>query len=148
MFDAYEATGENASQLPKLPASIGGDIDFIIGTKYLRYHPQPVFSLQTGLTTFKSPFIGIDGKQGVIGGPHPVISEVDKVHGKSTNMCQYAYLSNQYGSHDGEFKQSKKLLCLEDHPDENTPMSCHFLTAKKQKRFEEVECAGSEILYR
>ena len=40
------------------------------------------------------------------------------------------------------------LLCLDVYLDENMPMSCHFLTAKKQKGYREVECAGSEILYR
>lgn len=36
---AYRHTGENVNNLPGLPATIGGDVDFMIGIKYLRYHP-------------------------------------------------------------------------------------------------------------
>ena len=160
LFDAYKASGKDVSQLPELPSSIGGDVDFMIGTKYLRYHPQPVFSLPTGLTIFKSPFVGVDGKQGIIGGPHQVITEVDKAQSKITKTCQHAYLSGQYslyrrikGSNSSMNQecyddiQSFQEFCFDDQP-LNEESTCHFLTAKKQKRFEEVECAGSEILYR
>ena len=163
LFNAYKASGNDANQLPKLPSSIGGEIDFMIGTKYLRYHPQPVFSLPSGLTIFESPFMGIDGKRGVIGGPHKVITEVDKAQSKTSKLCQYAYLTDQYAlykeifvdndSSDQEYlndhTQLPQELCWENllWNGEGTA-TCYLLTAQKQKRFEEVECAGSEILYR
>ena len=161
LLDAYKASGKDVNELPKLPNSVGGDVDIMIGTKYMRYHPQPVFSLTSGLTIFKSPFMGIGGKQGVIGGPHEVITEVDKAQNKTWKTCQHAYLSDQCAllqriSHknDNYFLEynGNDLHLLPDTCRDNISLnegtSCHILTAKIQKRFEEIECAGSEILYR
>ena len=40
----YELSGGNVKDLPSLPISIGGDVDFMIGTKYLCYHPETIFN--------------------------------------------------------------------------------------------------------
>jgi len=88
---AYSESGKDESELPKLPSTIGGDVDFMIGTKYLRYHPKPIFTMASGLTIYESPFTSPDGVQGVIGGPHSVITEIDKIHHNNQN-CQHAYL--------------------------------------------------------
>ena len=163
---AFEASGEAIDQLPKLPDTIGGDIDFMIGTKYLRYHPVPVFTLKTGLTIYKSPFLGVNGNQGVVGGPHHVITEVDKAQNKS-KMCQYAYFTDDYrllqhrscenieSSSAFEFQKNLKqnyiqnLVCWEDHTKHVVECTCCLsLTLKAQKHFEEAENAASEILYR
>ena len=37
--------------LPKLPRYIGGNTDFMIGIKYLRYYPEKIFQLPSGLST-------------------------------------------------------------------------------------------------
>ena len=121
LLNAFKMSGRNETELPKLPDSIGGDVDFLIGLKYLRYHPEPIFSLPSGLTIFKSPFLGVDGNEGIIGGPHAVITEVDRAHNKD-KMCQYAYFTDQY--------------------------NCHLISTNEQRRFEEAENAASEILYR
>ena len=166
IFRAVEASGEAVDQLPRLPDSIGGDVDFMIGTKYLRYHPVPVFSLPTGLTIYNSPFLGVNGNQGVIGGPHHVITEVDKSQNKN-KICQYAYFTDQYklissklqentepcssSSFQKNLKQNsiQNLLCWEDHAESVVDCSsCYSLTLKAQKKFEEAENAASEILYR
>ena len=52
----YEKGGGNAFDLPSLPSSIGGDVDLMIGIKYLRYPPEPIFKLPSGLTIYKSAF--------------------------------------------------------------------------------------------
>ena len=71
--------------LPKLPTSVGGDVDILIGSKYLRYFPKIVFEHETGLGIYESSFEGVDGCRGVINGPHPKFSEAEK---KFRDNCQ------------------------------------------------------------
>ena len=40
---AYKDAGGDARTLPKIPKSAGGEIDFMIGIKYLRYYPKMIF---------------------------------------------------------------------------------------------------------
>ena len=56
-----------------------------------------------------------------------------------------------------DFKQDsmQELMCWDDHSDghdgsnsEIVCTSCHLISSKKQKYFEEVENAASEIMYR
>ena len=78
IHNAYKSQGGDPSRLPKLPQFVGGDIDFMIGVKYLRYHPREVFRLPSGLTIYESMFENADGGFGVIGGPHQVFTEIDR----------------------------------------------------------------------
>ena len=50
--DASIAAG-NVKVLPKLSRSVGGDVDLIIGIKYLRYHPKMIFQLPPGLAIYE-----------------------------------------------------------------------------------------------
>ena len=72
----FNKTGRK-DKLPRLPSTVGGNTDFMIGVKYLRYFPKEVFQLPSGLTIFKSPFKNLDGSYGVVGGPHPVIKQIE-----------------------------------------------------------------------
>ena len=85
---AYREKHNNEKNLPKLPEFVGGDIDIMIGAKYLRYHPHPVFSLPNGLTVFESVFPGVEENNGIVGGPHRVFTEIDRERRKN---CQYVY---------------------------------------------------------
>ena len=51
---AYKISGGNLKELPKLPKSVGGHTDFMIGIKYLRYYPEKVFQLPSGLSIYRS----------------------------------------------------------------------------------------------
>ena len=160
---AYSESGKDESELPKLPSTIGGDVDFMIGTKYLRYHPKPIFTMASGLTIYESPFTSPDGVQGVIGGPHSVITEIDKIHHNNQN-CQHAYLSNHYKLYQIGYKLDPDIYLLSikhskdvknemaTQVDKETnkicEMSCYMHETVIQKHFEEVENAASEILYR
>ena len=66
-MNAFTKNGGIQQNLPKLPECVGGDVDFMIGTKYTRYHPEVIFSLPSGLTIYKSMFQSNDGIQGIIG---------------------------------------------------------------------------------
>ena len=61
--EAYIVNGGNVEDLPKLPQHIGGRVDFMLGIKYLRYHPQKVFSMPSGLTIYRSSFLNVDGSR-------------------------------------------------------------------------------------
>ena len=74
---AFQSSGGDVKDLPSLPNFVGGDIDFMIGAKYLRYHPERVFTLPSGLTIYKSPFKNYNGSRGVVGGPHQVFTEIE-----------------------------------------------------------------------
>ena len=83
--NAYLESGGNIEDLPKLPEMVGGKIDFIIGTKYLRYHPQTIYE-----SAFKNP----DGSRGVVGGAHKVFLEIERYFHLTTQNASN-FLSNQ-----------------------------------------------------
>ena len=56
IYEAYQLQGKDVHDLPTLPRYVGGDVDFMIGIKYLRYHLKPIFQLPSGLTIYKSMF--------------------------------------------------------------------------------------------
>ena len=67
IHNAYTEQGVNPDHLPKLPRYVGGCTDFLIGIKYLRYHPEKIFQLPSGLTIYRSMFRNADGGRGIIG---------------------------------------------------------------------------------
>ena len=167
--EAYAAHGGHSSHLPGLPDVIGGDVDFLIGIRYLRYHPEPIFSLPSGLTIYKSPFLNANGTRGVVGGPHALFTEISKGFYHSSSSPQL-YLSEQLQLFNQGFLLSPDEYYLDQNFIRNVRGDanyCHNLTEgdiaksaqsdgkylslvteRNQKLFEEVEDAGSEIFYR
>ena len=84
----YKAGGGNPDDLPKLPSHIGGSVDFMIGIKYLRYHPKEIFQTLSGLTIYESPFENAHGGRGVIGGPHWVFTRIEEKFYQGNNHMQ------------------------------------------------------------
>ena len=74
----YQKCGNNPRRLPKLPKSVGGSTDLMIGIQYLKYFPKEKYELPNGLKIFESAFVSVDGTRGVIGGPHRVFTELKK----------------------------------------------------------------------
>ena len=87
-------SGGNTEDLQKLPEMVGGKIDFIIGIKYLCYHPQKIFQMLSVLTIYKSVFINPDGSQGIVGGRHRVFLEIERYFHLATQNTS-SFLSNQ-----------------------------------------------------
>ena len=154
---AFKASGGKLKDLPKLPKYIGGDVDFMFGSKLLRYHPKPVFELPSGLTIFESVFQNADGGRGVVGGPHEVFEMMAHRNNTQKNPVHLtAFLCNQVKHFtDGYavnpdlgllgFKDSAVALETNDvylcgHSDSNIRRS--------SKAFECVEGVGSTITYR
>ena len=47
---SYRLKGLNVEDLPNLPRQVGGETDLMIGIQYLKYNPEQVFKLPSGLT--------------------------------------------------------------------------------------------------
>ena len=76
--NAYKKSVFDPKNLPRLPESLGGRADVMIGIKYLRYFPKEVFQLPSGLTLYSSPFMNVDGSYGVVGGSHELFTAMNK----------------------------------------------------------------------
>ena len=87
-----------SKQLSKLLKFVGGDTDFMIGIRYLRYYSQKIFEQLTGLTIYESKFKNIDGTSGIVGGPQHLFTEkrfYGSVHIKSAyHASNHIYRNN------------------------------------------------------
>ena len=72
----YKSKGGNPSNLPKLFSEVGGVTDFMLDIKYMKYFHREVFNLPSGLTIYESMFVNPDGSRGIVGGPHPVFTDI------------------------------------------------------------------------
>ena len=81
---AYKISEGNLKELPK---SVGGNTDFMIGIKYLRYYPEKVFQLPSGLSIYISWFKNADGTREVIGRPHKVFTEIESASFGFSKFC-------------------------------------------------------------
>ena len=149
-FKSYRAAGGNVDDLPSLPEFVGGDVDIMIGTKYSRYQPEQIFKLPSGLTIYRSPFKNVDGSRGVVGGPHPLITQIEE-RLTGTNQCQFSYFSDQYRLYRNGYQVNPDAYMLNSKPrkefdidNEHSALTIN----RKLKNFDEVENAGSEILFR
>ena len=148
----YKITGGNVDDLPRIPDEVGGKIDFMIGIKYLRYFPETIFQLPSGLTIYRSKFQNPDGSCGIIGGPHMVFTDIER----QNHLCKTSklnFLSNQLQLYRNGFQLNPDVKFLKDscndivlnNDDESTP---DIFLSRKMKLFENYEHAGSEIQYR
>ena len=55
---SYRLKGLNVEDLPNLPLQVGGETGLMIGIQYLKYYPEQVFKLPSGLTIHRSYFDG------------------------------------------------------------------------------------------
>ena len=63
---SYKKAGLDPSSLSKLPVSVGGQTDLMLGIAYLKYFPREIFHLPCGLTIYESIFSNSDGTRGYI----------------------------------------------------------------------------------
>ena len=130
-------------KLPKLPDSVDGQIDMMIGIKYLRYHPKLIFQAKSGLSIYQSRFHSINGARGILGGPHHLF------HGQSTQTNHFSkeYKSIKSHSHLSSevsmcgFKDSVQEF---SYFDEIRPS---VFSSSPLKSFNQIEEVGSEITY-
>ncbi len=151
---AYKLGGGDVKDLLALFQSVGGDVDFMVDSQFMREFPNQIFKLPSGLTIYESPFLNPDGSRGVIGGPHALISLIDHQHwaGSSANQLT-TYCSQQYQIYRAGFQVNPDCYTLMSKPrnefdicDQDGPTS--YTIRQKLRNFEAVEDAGSTIDYR
>ena len=131
LHKAYASIGD-VSKLPSLPQSIGGDVDIMIGVKYLNIHPRLIFQTKSGLSLFESAFSGPDGR-GVLAGPHLSFDEIHKKYYNTLFNLRLPLVSY--------FASLSFIGHGNDKFDINPEVQSHHM-------FDIAEKTGSEILYR
>ena len=151
---AYVDAGkDDINNLPRLPDSIGGDTDFMMGSRYRKFFPIEIFRLPSGLSICKSMFKNVDGTRGVICGPHTLITRIDRQYGHHTRTFlenqRKLYLSGYQVNPDVSLLGYKDEICtLEEMID--IPATKHkcYHAPRVYKKFEAGEMAGSQITFR
>ena len=150
MKDAYSKVGGDINKLPQLPSYIGGHVDFMIGVKYLRYFPEKIFQMPSGLTIYESKFTNAGGGRGIIGGPHEVFTQIDKKFYMDSNLTK-TFLCNQAALFNMGYQVNPDVR-LSGYDDVlNLNLEFNNILAHRsgaEKRFEAVEEAGTLINYR
>ena len=148
----YVTGGGEKRNLPFLTHAgiCGGDTDIMIGIKYNRYQPRLVHQLESGLAIYRSAFQGVDGSTAVIGGPHPLIAEIEREFVQrdchSAVIDTKNYLSHQLQKYLDGYDISPDSRIMIDDPNVNTEKKAYLM--KNYKSFLEFEDAGTEISYR
>ena len=150
---AYQRRGGNINDLPKLPALVGGEVDFMVGIKYLRYHPEIIFQLPSGLTIYKSVFKSADGGDGIIGGPHEIFTQIDQclMTSNKTNylLQQLSMYKSGYQINPDVSLLGYKTSKFNDENDGGDILEVkESYPSRKLRLFNEVEKAGTDVMYR
>ena len=146
-------------RFPNLANNVGGDTDILIGIKYIKYFPELIHMLPTGLAMYRSAFLNSDGSDGVVAGPHREFTKVEKSR-KGTHAgtpVYYCPVTEQYWNRcriEGEVPLlgNKHMpiwhsdISVSELPDYDV-CTCRKVL-KTIKRIEQVEEAGTEITYR
>ena len=154
---AYKDAGGDTRTLPKITKSVGGEIDFMIGIKYLRYYAKMIFQLPSGLTIYESVFQNADGGRGVMGGPHKIFNNIRNYYAEDN--IHITYFSNQYNLYRNGyqvnpdisllgFKESNQMYDIYNNDPETCTNSSDICIIKTQKQFSQIEESSSEIMYR
>ena len=154
--DAYSSSGKDASTLPRLPHSVGGKVDIMMGVQFLRYYPTEVCRTWSGLTMYSSPFKSTDGSRGVVAGPHPSFrSTNDSFYTTTLSMAFFtpqAQSIRDKNNSDEQFliknHQTEVSHDMEDEISHDFNNCSCALLSRNRRFFEDVETAGTEITYR
>ena len=97
IISSYKNSADNPSDLPKVPVSVRGNIDFMIVIKYLHHHHKLIYQLPSGLS-YESMFKNSDGTRGVIGDPHEVFTKIEEQFRSniSNTLNNKSFLSQQF----------------------------------------------------
>ena len=74
----FASEGGDLKLLPKLPKTVGGYTDLMLGIQYFKYFPTEIHRMKNGLSISESQFISVDGSRGILGGPHKSFTEAHK----------------------------------------------------------------------
>ena len=102
--------GGKEKELPDVPATVGGETDFLIGIQYNWFLPRLIHILPTSLAVYKSMFVGVDGTRGCIGGSHEVFLQCERrFYETESNVVQFrVFLQQQLSLFNSGFR-----VCLD-----------------------------------
>ena len=151
---AFRISGGNVDDLPRLPKSVGGQVDFLIGIKYNRHAPREVFRTVSGLSIYESKFKNPDGSRGLIGGNHHVFTAIEQQFRSQSGFT--TFLSNQITLYSSGYMVNPDVGTLGYNPScdksgevfDEVHVAYKKHTPKEVKKIEEVENAGTEISFR
>ena len=71
VFKAIKRTHQDVKSIQKLrvPKTLGGQVDMIIGIKYQNIYPDLVHQFPNGLAVYQSKLLPVNGQSACIGGP-------------------------------------------------------------------------------
>ena len=79
--------------VPPAPATLGGcPVDLMVGIRYIRYFPNLLYMLPSGLGVYKSQFAAPNGETCVLGGPHKTWA---KAREASNLLGPHQFFSNE-----------------------------------------------------
>ena len=141
-----ETAAKNNKDLQRIqiPECLGGEIDMILGIQFASIHPQPVFSMPSGLTVYKSMFAPVKGGEiACIGGPldaiHMMVNNAGarKAVSYMSNLINMA--ANEYSpridffpSYDMEFDKN-----IEKFSDKGIPQISEYVEMVKSELVDE-----------
>ena len=155
IHEAFARSSGDVKKLPRLPASVGGHVDIMIGVQYLKFFPKEIFRTLAGLTIYSSPFASTDGSRGVVAGPHASFRITNNnfyTHAEQTafftaQMKQIRESDNLHDRFSMKSHQDEVEHDIEDDSHDYVCCTC-LLVSRNRRLFEEVENAGSVITYR
>lgn len=153
---AAAASGQQVGKLPTVDKTIGGSaVDLIVGIKYLKYFPQLVFSLPSGLAIYRAQFKSFSSHQAVLGGPHSAWAAAAETAGHMNPRAYFtaearAWCVQESWVRINQNKYSEVMDLQEDN------VSCcqeefnmyKMTTSKEDREFQNAEDVGAESPYR
>ena len=144
LHSGHRAANPKGPDLPKTEPRIGGkSVDIMLGMRYSKYFPVPVFNLPSGLTVYRAQFTSKDGLQGVLGGVH---RSFRKAFESSQTLGYQAYVTAEYRayniqctvltfkekliSHEPELQLVESVLGDSDHAAE---VKCDYIHCSKHE---------------
>ena len=125
----------------------------MIVMRYLRYYPEKIFELSTGLSIYESKSINIDGTRGIVGGPHHVFTEIEETLSwfsattENISIPTIQPIQNGISSKPRHFPSDHlKDVMLNDESEYES--NTNYFSWKQQDIFNQVENAATEISYR
>jgi len=147
-------TNGNPMKLPRLPSHVGGDVDFMVGIKYMRYIPEQIFQLPFGLTIYQFRFFNADGySDGVIGGPHEIFHQIDE-HRHFNQLLTHFVKTHQVQDQSSKKHNTEKTLSIKKEVEQKLinrsvtidvsmgPVSPHILYTASAFFITQVDLAG------
>ena len=94
--EAIKSKSPNAKQIAnlKVPSEISGEIDMLIGIQYSGVFPQPIFTISSGLTLFKSQFMPHrEGEVACVGGPSKALAAMVSQFGATQVVSMFVRMA-------------------------------------------------------